>query len=394
MRGDKENEVFYIGETNYRNERKRFGIKRKDRRSHLYVIGKTGTGKSTLIKNLIIQDLQKGDGLALQDPHGDLVETIVSLVPEERTEDVIYINPSDRRNSIGFNVLEGVNSTEGRYLIASGLVSIFKKLWADSWGQRTEHILRNLILTLAEYPGATLLDLNKLLVDARFRKTVLLYVKDEKVKEFWGKEFDKWPLRFRAEAIAPIQNKAGAFLSSPFIRDIIGKKKSSFNMRELMDTGKVLLVNLAKGRIGEDTSMLLGSLFVIKIYLTALSRTDIPEEKRQDFYLYLDELQSFAAGSYADMLPEARKYRLCLNLVHQYIDQIDKKTVSAILGNVGTIISFRVSARDAEYLEKEFYPNFKVGDLVHLPGFHIYIRLMIDGASSKAFSATSLPDQI
>lgn len=389
MNENRENEVFYIGETNFRNKRQKFGIKRKDRRSHMYVIGKTGTGKSTLIKNLIIQDMQKGDGLALLDPHGDLVESIVSLIPEERQKDVIYLNPSDSKNLIGFNVLEGVNSIEGRYLIASGLISIFKKLWADSWGQRTEHILRNIILTLAEYPGSTLLDLNKLLVDSSFRKTVLLYVKDEKVREFWGKEFDKWPMRFRAEAIAPIQNKAGAFLSSPFIRNIIGKKKSSFNMREAMDTGKVLLINLAKGRIGEDTSMLLGSLFVIKIYLYALSRTDIPEEKRRDFYLYLDELQSFAAGSYADMLPEARKYRLCLNLVHQYLDQIDQKSISAILGNVGTIISFRVSARDAEYLEKEFYPNFKVGDLVHLPGFHIYLRLMIDGVSSKAFSGNT-----
>lgn len=390
MNGDRENEVFYVGETNFRNKRQRFGIKRKDRRSHMYVIGKTGTGKSTLIMNLIIQDMQKGDGLALLDPHGDLVEGILKSIPEARQKDVIYINPSDNKNSIGFNVLEGANSTEGRYLIASGLISIFKKLWADSWGQRTEHILRNLILTLAEYPGSTLLDLSKLLVDSSFRKTVLLYVKDEKVKEFWGKEFDKWPLRFRAEAIAPIQNKAGAFLSSPFIRNIIGKKKSSFNMREAMDNGKVLLVNLAKGRVGEDTSMLLGSLIVIKIYLSALSRTDIAEEKRRDFYLYLDELQSFAAGSYADMLPEARKYRLGLALVHQYLDQIDQKTISAILGNVGTIISFRISARDAEYLEKEFYPNFKVGDLVHLPGFHIYLRLMIDGESSKAFSAVTL----
>jgi len=387
MNEDRENEVFYIGETNYRNKRQRFGIKRKDRRSHMYVIGKTGTGKSTLIKNLIIQDLQKGDGFALLDPHGDLVECIVSVVPEERQKDVIYVNPSDSKSSIGFNVLEGVNSTEGRYLIASGLISVFKKLWADSWGPRTEHILRNMILTLTEYPGSTLIDLNKLLVDLSFRKTVLLYVKNEKVKEFWVKEFDKWPMRFRAEAIAPIQNKAGAFLSSPFIRNIIGKKKSSFNMREAMDTGRLLLVNLAKGRIGEDTSMLLGSLFVIKIYLSALSRTDMPEEKRRDFYLYLDELQSFAAGSYADMLPEARKYRLCLNLVHQYLDQIDQKTISAILGNVGTIITFRVSARDAEYLEKELYPNFKVGDLVHLPGFHIYLRLMIDGVSSRPFSA-------
>ncbi|HEX3036007.1 MAG TPA: type IV secretion system DNA-binding domain-containing protein [Thermodesulfobacteriota bacterium] len=387
----REDEIYYLGETNFRNERKRFGVKRKDRRAHMYIIGKTGTGKSTLIKNLITQSLYKRDGLALLDPHGDLVEDILNFIPEERIEDVIYINPWDIQHPVGFNVLEGVNTPQGRHLIASELISVFKKLWSDSWGPRTEHILRNSVLALTEYPGSTLLDLSRILIDNNFRKTVLLYVRDPKVKEFWNKEFDKYPARFRTEAIAPIQNKTGAFLGNPIVRSIVGQKKSSFNMREVMDTGKVLLLNLAKGRIGEDTSMLLGSLFIIKMYLAALSRADTPEEKRRDFYLFIDEFQNFATAGFPDMFVELRKYKLCVTAANQYLDQVDKKLASSIIGNVGTIIAFRLGAIDAEYLAKEFYPAFKVEDLVHLPLYHIYTRLMIDGATSKAFSAVTLP---
>jgi len=287
--------------------------------------------------------------------------------------------------------LEGICNLEGKHLIASGLISVFKKLWAEFWGPRTEHIFRNTILTLTDYPGSTLLDLNRLLTDANFRKTALLYVRDEQVKEFWTKEFEKYPARLRAEAIAPIQNKAGAFLVNPMIRRIVAQKKSSFDLREVMDNRKILLLNLAKGRIGEDTATLLGSLLVIRIHLAALSRADIPEEKREDFYLYIDEFQNLVTNSLDDMLPESKKFRLSLVLANQYLDQLDRKTVSAIFGNVGTIISFRIGARDAEYLAKEFYPLFKIENLVHLAAFHIYIRLMIDRVTSKAFSAkTSL----
>jgi len=387
---DRENEVFIFGETNYRNQGKRFGIKRKDRRSHMYLIGKTGVGKSTLIKNLVIQDLRKGNGLALLDPHGDLVEEILDFIPQGRERDVIYFNPDDRDHPIGFNVFEGVNS-EGRHMIASRLISVFKKLWSDSWGPRMEHILRNSILALAEYPGTTLIDLPRILVDANFRKTVLLYVTDTQVKEFWLKEFEKYPANFRAEAIAPIQNKAGAFLANPLIRNILGQKRSSFNMREVMDSGKILLVNLAKGKIGEDTSMLLGSLLVTKIEQAALSRADTPEEKRRDFYVYIDEFHTFTTNSFADMLPALRKYRVSLILAHQYLEQIDDKIVAAIFGNAGTIITFRVGARDAEYLAREFYPDFGVEDFVNLPAYHIYLRLMIDGVVSNPFSAVTLP---
>jgi type IV secretory pathway TraG/TraD family ATPase VirD4 len=387
---DRENEVFIFGETNYRNQGKRFGIKRKDRRSHMYLIGKTGVGKSTLIKNLVIQDLRKGNGLALLDPHGDLVEEILDFIPQGRERDVIYFNPDDREHPIGFNVFEGVN-TEGRHMIASRLISVFKKLWSDSWGPRMEHILRNSILALAEYPGTTLIDLPRILVDANFRKTVLLYVTDTQVKEFWLKEFEKYPANFRAEAIAPIQNKAGAFLANPLIRNILGQKRSSFNMREVMDSGKILLVNLSKGKIGEDTSVLLGSLLVTKIEQAALSRADTPEEKRRDFYVYIDEFHTFTTNSFADMLPALRKYRVSLILAHQYLEQIDDKIVAAIFGNAGTIITFRVGARDAEYLAREFYPDFGVEDFVNLPAYHIYLRLMIDGVVSNPFSAVTLP---
>ncbi len=394
MTEDRENEVFYIGKTNFRNSRIRFGIKRKDRRSHMYIIGKTGTGKSTLIKNLIIQDLKKGNGLALFDPHGDLVEEVRNLVPEERKKDVIYINPLDKKNSVGINILEGIGNSEGKHLIASGLISVFKKLWAEFWGPRTEHIFRNSILTLTEYPGSTLLDLNRLLIDTGFRKTALLYVRDEQVKEFWIKEFEKYPARLRAEAIAPIQNKAGAFLGNPMIRKIVAQKRSSFDLREVIDKRKILLLNLAKGRIGEDSSTLLGSLLAIRIHLAALSRADIPEEEREDFYLYIDEFQNLVTSSLDDMLSESKKFRLSLILAHQYLDQIDRKTVSAIFGNVGSILSFRIGARDAEYLAKEFYPLFRVEDLVHLPAFHIYIKLMLDGVTSKAFSAVTVPSHM
>ncbi|MGB7291019.1 MAG: type IV secretion system DNA-binding domain-containing protein [Thermodesulfobacteriota bacterium] len=387
----KENNIVFLGETNFRNHRLRFGIKKEDRRSHTYLIGKTGVGKSTLLKNIMRQDLHNGAGFALLDPHGDLVEEVLRLVPQERKKDLIYINPSYPLHRMGFNVFEGVNSPEERHLVASGLISVFKKLWREFWGPRTEHILRNSILALLEYPGTTLLDLTRIMADETFRKTVLLYVTDIYVKEFWLKEFAKYPARLKAEAIAPIQNKAGAFLGNPFIRHIVGNQKSLFDIRKVMDTGRILLVNLSKGRLGEDTAMLLGSLLITKLELAALSRSDTPEEKRKDFYLFIDEFHTFTTASLTDMLPEMRKRRLSLVLAHQYLEQIDEKLRAAIFGNVGTIISFRVGARDAEFLTKEFYPAFTAKDFVNLPTYNIYIKLMIDGLPSKPFSAVTLP---
>ena len=356
----------------------------------MYIVGKTGVGKSTLLKNIMVQDMRKGAGFALLDPHGDLVEDVFHSIPDSRKESVIYVNPTDKSNDIGFNVFEGFHSPEERHLIASGLISVFKKLWYEFWGPRSEYILRNAILALLEYPGTTLLDLPRILADADYRKTVLLYVTDVYVRGFWLQEFAKYPARLKAEAIAPIQNKAGAFLGNPFIRNIVGQKHSSFNMSEVMNEGKVLLANLSKGSLGEDTASLLGSLLITKLELAALSRSGTPEKDRKDFTLFIDELHTFTTESLTDMLPEMRKHHLSLVLTHQYLDQISEKLRAAILGNVGTVISFKVSARDAEYLTKEFYPVLRVEDLVSIPAFHIYIKLMIDGITSKPFSAVTL----
>lgn len=387
----KEKNITLLGETNFRNKRERFGIKREDRRAHMYLVGKTGVGKSTLMKNMMLQDLTNGSGFCLLDPHGDLVEETLRLVPEERKKDLIYINPADPAHQLGFNVFEGVNTPEGRHLVAAGLISVFKKLWYEFWGPRSEYILRNAILALLEYPGATLLDLPRILVDVKYRKTVLLYVSDTHVKEFWTKEFAFYPARLKAEAVAPIQNKAGAFLGNPFIRNIIGKRMSAFDITAIINGEKILLVNLSKGNLGEDTASLLGSLLITKIELAALSRSNIPESDRKDFTLFIDELHTFTTESLAAMLPEMRKHRLSLVLTHQYLDQINEKLRASIVGNVGTVIAFKVSAQDAEYLAKEFYPTFTTGDFVNLPPYNIYIKLMIDGVTSKAFSAMTLP---
>lgn len=379
-----------FAETNFRNDHRRFGIKRADRRAHMYIIGKTGTGKSTLIANLADRDLIHGEGFALLDPHGDLVEHVLRLVPEERRNDLIYLNVPDTAHPLAFNPLECSQPTL-RPLVASGIISVFKKIWADSWGPRMEFILRNAILTLLDLPGSTLLDVPKLLDDSVFRRHALAYVRNDQVRRFWIREYENYPARFRAEAIAPIQNKVGEFLVNPILRNIVGQPKSAFDLRRVMDEGKILLVNLAKGKIGEDTSSLLGAMLVTKIGLAALSRSDLPEDERRDFYVYADEFTSFTTTSFAGMLSEMRKYHVGLVLAHQYVDQLDENLRAAVLGNVGTTIAFRVGLSDAEVLEKEFHPEFTASDLINLPNYHIYLRLMIDGKVSKPFSATTLP---
>lgn len=391
MFGDKkneesdENDITFFAETDFRKERKRFGIKRKDRRYHAYIIGKTGMGKSTLLQTMISSDVRKGEGLAVLDPHGDLIEKVLKNIPACRKKDLIYLNPQDKSNGICFNPLENKNPEES-HLVASGLISVFKKIWQDFWGPRMEHILRNALLTLLEFPNTTLLDLQRLLVEKDFRKEKILGLKDRQVQYFWLNEFEKYSKFFRQEAIAPIQNKIGQFLSSPIIRKVIAQPKSSFNLREVMDQGKILLVNLSKGKIGEDNASLLGAMLTTKIGLTALSRGNMPEEQRQDFYLYIDEFQSFITDSYIDVLAEARKYRLNLILAHQYLNQIEEKIRQAVFGNVGTIVSFRIGAEDARYLEQEFYPVFGQEDLVNLPCYTAYLKLMIDGKTSAPFS--------
>ncbi|MCX6785617.1 MAG: type IV secretion system DNA-binding domain-containing protein [Candidatus Komeilibacteria bacterium] len=390
---DNKNEVTIFAKTSFRNQEIKFGIKTDDRRRHMYLLGKTGMGKSVALENMIIQDIAAGRGVAVVDPHGELVEKIIKFIPPERINDVIYINPADLEYPIAFNVLENV-SEEHRHLVASGLLGIFKKLWAESWGPRLEYVLNNAIMALLEYPGSTLLGVMRLLIDKSFRKKVIDKVTDPIIKGFWVEEYSKYPDRFQAEAIAPIQNKVGRFLSSSMIRNIVGQVKSSIDIRKIMDEKKILLLNLSKGRLGEDNSALLGAMIITKIQLAAMSRVEIPESTRQDFYLYVDEFQNFATESFNNILSEARKYRLNLILAHQYILQLEEKTAAAVFGNVGTIVCFRVGAEDAEFLAKEFAPRFDETDLVNLPKYNVYLKLMIDGMASEPFSATTLPPAV
>lgn len=386
---DENNQITPFAITDYRDIRKIFGLKQKNRRGHMYIIGKTGTGKSTLIENMAISDIRMGWGLALVDPHGDLAERILDFIPEKRIEDVIYFNPADLEHPIAFNPLEKV-PRDYHHLVVSGLISVFKKIWVSSWGPRLEHILRHSLFTLLEYPQSTLLDLPKLLTDKEFRSSALEYVTQPQVREFWLSEFEKYSAWLKSEAISPILNKIGQFLTSLPLRNVVGQKENTFNLRRAMDEDKILIVNLAKGRIGEDNCALLGAMIVTELQLAALSRTDIPEDKRKSFYLYVDEIHNFLTLSFADILSEARKYGLSLILSHQYIEQLEDEIRAAIFGNVSTIISFRVGAEDAKYLAKEFSPVFDESDLINLPNYHVYLKLMIDGVTSKPFSAKTL----
>ena len=317
---DHEHDVIFFARTNFRNRLRKFGIRTDDRRRHMYVIGKSGVGKTTMLENMMLADLYYGHGMGLLDPHGDSAEKIINSVPEHRINDIVYFNPSDTEHCIGFNVLESVDENQ-RHLIASGLMGVFKKIWPDVWSARMEHIMNNTILSLLENQGNTLLGINRVLVDRDFRRKIISGVKDPVVKAFWITEFEQWEDKYRTEAVAPIQNKVGQFLSTSIIRNILAQEKSTIDVRDIMDTNKILIVNLSKGRIGEDASRLLGGLLVTKMQLAAMERVDIPEEERQDFYLYIDEFQNFATESFANILSEARKYRLALVLANQYISQ-------------------------------------------------------------------------
>ena len=378
--------ITFIGETNFRNERKIFGIKPDDRRRHIYVLGKSGSGKSVLLENMAIQDIRNGNGICFADPHGDSSEKLLKSIPPHRINDVVYFNPSDTECPIAFNPMDSVSD---RHLTASGLVAVFKKIWSDSWGPRLEDTLRNTLLALLENKS-TLLDVQRMLREEAFRNKIVSNLKDPVVKNFWTKTFAKWNDRYREEAVAPVQNKIGQFISSPLIRNIIGQKKTSFHIRSLMDNKKILIMNLSKGKIGEDNSALLGALMITKIQLSAMERGDIPEEERKDFYLYVDEFQNFATESFCNILSEARKYRLNLILANQYIEQIKEEITKAVFGNCGTIIAFRVGSQDGQALEKEL-PPFTQEDFINLPRFSIYLKLCIDNQTGQAFSATSLP---
>jgi len=385
--------ITFFAKTDARGHDVSFGIKARDRQRHMYVVGKTGMGKSTLLENMAAQDIQNGEGMAFIDPHGSAAETLLEYVPEHRVKDVVYFAPFDLDHPVSFNVMEDVGPDK-RHLVVSGLMSTFKKIWVDAWSARMEYILTNALLALIEYPDTTLLSVNRLFVDKEFRKKVVDYIQDPAVKAFWTDEFANYTDRFTAEALPAIQNKIGQFTGNPLIRNIIGQPHSSFDIRKLMDEQKILIMNLSKGLIGETNANLLGSMLTTRIYLAAMSRADLPVEQMKtmpNFYFYVDEFQSFANATFANILSEARKYHLNLIIAHQYIEQMEEDVRNAVFGNVGTTIAFRVGPFDAEVLETVFAPRFEATDLVNLGFAQIYLTLMIDGIGSQPFSAKTLP---
>jgi len=385
-------QITYFAETNSRGKETPFGIRSEDRGRHMYVIGKTGMGKSTMLENMAIQDIRNGEGMAFIDPHGGTADRIMEYVPAHRIKDVVYFAPFDLEHPIAFNIMEDVGYDK-RHLVVSGLLSAFRKIWVDAWSARMEYILSNTLMALLEYPGATLLDVNRMLINKAFRKKVVEKITDPIVKSFWVEEFANYTDRYTQDATPAIQNKVGQFTSNPLIRNIVGQPKSSFDFRKLMDERKIIIMNLSKGRVGEVNTNLLGSMLVTKIYLAAMSRADVPAETMKNlppFYLYVDEFQSFANESFSDILSEARKYKLRLIIAHQYVEQMEEEVRDAVFGNVGTTVSFRVGPFDAETLETIFAPQFEATDLVNLGFAQIYLTLMIRGVGSPPFSATTI----
>jgi hypothetical protein len=386
-----DNELTLIGKANFRGHQQLFGIKEIDRRRHVYIIGKTGMGKSVLLENMIYSDVNSGKGIAVIDPHGDLAESVIDFVPSHRTNDVAILDPSDVSHPFAFNMLEYTEDANLRNLMASGLLGVFKKMYAESWGPRLEHILRNCLLALAEFPNTSILGIMRILVDKEYRRKVVDNISNPMVRSFWVDEFEKMQDKMRTEAISPIQNKVGQFLSSPLIRNIVGQVKSTVNIRFMMDSGKIIIINLSKGKIGEDNSSLLGSMLITKFQLDAMSRANIPEKDRTDFYLYVDEFQNFATDAFATILSEARKYKLNLTMANQYIAQMPDEVRDAVFGNVGTIITFQVGFDDAEYFQNQFSEEVLFNDIVTLPKYNCYSKLMIDGMPSNTFSIATLP---
>ncbi len=386
-----EEDVNIFAETDYRGQRVPFGIKRIDRPYHFYMIGKTGTGKSTVFKNMVISDILAGNGVGVIDPHGDLVEDLLDYVPPNRINDVIYLDPSDTEYPIGFNMLE-LDNPDQRDLVADGVVEVFKKHFEYSWGPRLQYILHNTILTALEAQGTTILAVQRMLVDNNFRKFILKQVDDPMLLKFWGEEFANMSTNSRlvTEAIAPIQNKVGRFLASSTIRNIVGQVKSTIDLNEVMDEGKIFFVNLSQGKLGEESSALLGGMIVTRLQSAAMERANIPMDQRKEFFLFVDEFQNYATDSFAKILSEARKYKLCLHLAHQYIDQLSENVRRAVFGNAGTIASFVVGPSDAAVMAQQFSPVFTEEDMVALDRYAMYVKMSIDGRISTPFSARSL----
>lgn len=387
---EEKQQITFIGKTEYKNQLMTFGIHRKDRPRHVYTIGKSGTGKTTLIANMAIEDIRKGEGVAVVDPHGDLMSILLQYIPKNRINDVCYFNPADPEYTYPLNPLE-VNNPSQQELVASGIVSIFHKLYGHSWGPRLEHILRNSLLTLTAVPDTTLGDVIRILTDKNFREKIVDKLGDKTLKAFWQKEFDKMGERLRAEAISPILNKVGQFVTSPLIRQVLAYPKSKVRIEEIMNQGKILLVDLSSGKIGEDNSALLGAMIITQIQLSAMNRVYIPEQERRPFYLFVDEFQNFATKSFIKILSEARKFKLSLTLANQYMAQLEPEIQSAILGNVGSLISFLVGSQDAQILDREFGENYGPDDLVTLGRFQTLSRLSIGWQASNPFYAVTLP---
>ncbi len=382
-------EISFIGRTTFRLRGIPFGVRQRDRLTHMYVIGKTGTGKSTLIRNLVLQDIEAGRGVALFDPHGDMVNNVIANMRAHQLRDAIYLNVPDPDLLWSFNPFE--NLVPGREaLAAASLIDVFKKMWPDEWGPRLEHLLRNVVFTLLESPGATLADIPGLLSDKDHRKKLVSTLTNEVVRDYWSNEFEKYSQPFRSVVVAPLQNKIGALLTDPTLMRILTGRDNTIDLRRVLDEGRVLLVNLDKGRIGEGPAMALGSFLVSHLALAGLARSDTSEHKRKDFFIYLDEFHTFATLSLTTMLSELRKYRVGLVLAHQYLGQLELDIRDAVFGNVGSLLSFRVGAHDAMFIAHEFAPKFAAEDLIRLPRFHMYLRLMIDGQTSEPFSAETV----
>lgn len=376
--------------TNFRGVATEFGIKREDRRKHLYIIGKTGVGKSKLIELLALADIKEGKGCVVMDPHGDLAEELLRYIPRERLYDVIYFNPSDTEYPMSFNPLEGVGSFEFRQNVVAGFIAIFKKLFAFTWSQRLEHVLRYTTLALLDVPGSTVLGIPKMLSDIRYRQMIVEQIQDPLVKKFWTTEFSSWNDQYAGEAITPIINKVGQFIANPIIRNIVGQSKSSIKIDDIINNEKILIANFAIGKLGEENSALLGAMFITKLWQAAVARSAIAEEDRKDTFLYVDEFQNFATSAFANILSEARKYKLNLTVAHQYMSQLPDEVRSTIFGNIGSIISFRVGGEDATVLEKEYTPTFTPEDIMNLDMRNFYIKMTVDGQTARPFSGKTI----
>lgn len=385
MQETSSNDITYIGSTTYRNQQKRFGIKQVDRLMHTYMIGKTGVGKSTLIETMIMQDIQAGRGCCLLDPHGDLVEKVVKSIPESRKDDLIYFNIPDAGLKLKYNPFRKV-SPEKRSLVASGILDVFSKLWDSAWGVKLEHILRHAILTLLDQPKATIADIVEILLNKDFRKEALVHVKSESVKKFWEREFKE----YHKYDLLPVLNKIGGMLVHPVIKRVLIDNPEEVSLRKAMDEKKIVLVNLSKGHVGADVSHILGALFITSIASASFSRVDTEDDKRVPFMVYVDEFHNFTTLSLIGMFSELRKFKVGMTMAHQYMSQLDPNIKSAVLGNAGTIISFRIGTEDAMLMAKEMYPEFDVEDFINLPNYKIYLKLMIDGKPSRSFSAMTI----